>query len=179
MKLTYFVHSTTVDNEAGLATGWVDCELSVKGRKQAQELGELVTDVFDVIFTSDLKRSIETVALAFGTRFPVKNDWRLREINYGDFSQQPSHKVKNNLNPYILEPFPGGESYQDVENRVAGFLKDLKQNYREKSVAIVAHQAPQLALDVLLRGKTWPQAFQDDWRHTHAWQPGWVYEVPV
>jgi len=51
----------------------------------------------------------------------------------------------------------------------------LKNNYDGQSVAIVAHKAPQLALEVLLNGKTWEQAFADDWRKKKAWQPGWNY----
>ena len=77
----------------------------------------------------------------------------------------------------ISEPFPDGESYKDVQVRMANFLKFLKQNYNGKSVAVVAHQAPQLALDVLLKSKTWEQAFAEDWRNTKAWQPGWGYLV--
>ena len=41
---------------------------------------------------------------------------------------------------------------------IADFLEFLKKNYDEKSVAIVAHKAPQLALDVLLKNKTWEQS---------------------
>jgi len=41
----------------------------------------------------------------------------------------------------------------------------------------VAHKAPQLALDVLLRNKTWEQAFTEDWRKKKAWQPGWEYVI--
>ena len=81
------------------------------------------------------------------------------------------------MEDYIDAPFPRGESYKDVEKRMAGFLADLKQNYDGKHVAIVAHQAPQLALDVLLMGKTWQQAITEDWRKTKAWQPGWEYRV--
>jgi len=62
-----------------------------------------------------------------------------------------------------------------VQERMANFLEFLKQNYNGKSVAIVAHQAPQLALDVLLKGKTWGQAFVEDWRNNRAWQPEWDY----
>jgi len=47
----------------------------------------------------------------------------------------------------ITERFPEGESYEDVKNRIADFLEFLKQNFDEKNVAIVAHKAPQLALD--------------------------------
>jgi alpha-ribazole phosphatase/probable phosphoglycerate mutase len=44
-------------------------------------------------------------------------------------------------------------------------------------IAIVAHQAPQLALEVIAKGKTWEEAIKTDWRKTGAWQPGWIYEI--
>ncbi len=44
-------------------------------------------------------------------------------------------------------------------------------------MSIVAHQAPQLAPDVILNGKTWEQAIDEDWRKKKAWQPGWVYQI--
>ncbi len=77
----------------------------------------------------------------------------------------------------VTKSFPAGESYEDVKARIADFLEDLKKNYDGKSVAIVAHKAPQLALDVLVQGKSWEQAFAEDWRKIKAWQPGWEYIV--
>lgn len=57
------------------------------------------------------------------------------------------------------------------------FCEYLKTNYNEKHIAIVAHQAPQLALEVILKNKTWEQAIAEDWRNTKSWQPGWEYEI--
>jgi len=54
----------------------------------------------------------------------------------------------------VIDKFPGGESYEDVKTRIADFINFLKENYEGKHIAIVAHKAPQLALDVLLNGKT-------------------------
>ena len=75
----------------------------------------------------------------------------------------------------ITNRFPEGESYEDVKTRIADFLEFLKKNYDGKNVAIVAHKAPQLSLDVLLKDKTWKQALAEDWRKTKAWKPGWEY----
>ena len=59
IKITYFVHGTTTDNEKGLATGWMPGELSELGIFQAKELGKLVSNKnFDIVFCSDLKRLI-------------------------------------------------------------------------------------------------------------------------
>ena len=64
---------------------------------------------------------------------------------------------------------------EDVKERISEFLDFLKNNYDGKHVAIVAHKAPQLTLEHLIQGKTWKQAFAEDWRKKKAWQPGWEY----
>lgn len=74
-----------------------------------------------------------------------------------------------------MEPFPEGESCENVEDRISGFLEFLRNDYDGKNVAIVSHKAPQLALDVLIKKKTWPKAFAEDWRKKKAWQAGWEY----
>jgi broad specificity phosphatase PhoE len=178
IKITYFVHGTTTDNEKDLATGWAPGELSKLGIDQSKKLGELMKDKkLDVVFCSDLKRAIDSANLAFGGKYEIIPDERLREVDYGEFTQFPVSQFKANMAKYIDKKFPNGESYKDVEKRMVDFLEFLKKNYTGKYVAIVAHQAPQLALDVLVKGKTWEQAIADDWRHTKSWQPGWEYNV--
>jgi alpha-ribazole phosphatase/probable phosphoglycerate mutase len=178
VKITYFVHGTTTDNEKDLATGWNQGELSELGQRQAEELGKLVANTkFDTIFCSDLKRAIDSATLGFGDKYAIVKDKRLRECNYGNFTGGPATRFKNSMSEYVDTPFPGGESYKDVHTRIADFLDSLCRQYDGKHVAIVAHQAPQLALDVLLKEKTWQQAIDEDWRKTKAWQPGWEYQL--
>lgn len=177
-KITYFVHGTTIDNENGISSGWFDAELSELGIKQMVDLKEKIKDKkFDTVFCSDLKRAVNSAKLTFEGTSPIISDSRLRECNYGDFNAKPSNVVEPMQENMITKKFPNGESYEDVKTRIADFLEFLKQNYNEKSVAIVAHKAPQLALDVLIKGKTWEQAFTEDWRKTKSWQPGWEYEL--
>ena len=60
VRITYFVHGTTTDNEQDLATGWLQGELSERGIKQAKELGKLVSNQqFHIVFCSDLKRTVD------------------------------------------------------------------------------------------------------------------------
>jgi broad specificity phosphatase PhoE len=178
IKITYFVHGTTTDNEKGLATGWSPGVLSELGIQQAEELGEQVKDKkFDIVISSDLQRAIDSANLGFGDKYEIIHDERLRECNYGDNTEHPAKEFKADMKPFVDTPFPNGESYKDVETRIRSFVDFLKENYEEKHVAIVAHQGPQLALDVVLKGKTWNQAIDEDWRKQHAWQPGWEYLV--
>lgn len=178
LTITYFVHGTTTDNERDLATGWKPGELSELGIEQSKKLGEMVSDQnFDIVFCSDLKRAVDSANLAFASKYEIIQDKRLREANYGDFTETESEIFKNDndIEKYIDNPFPNGESYKDVEKRMSDFLKDISQKYDGKHIAIVAHQAPQLALDVLVGGKTWERAMREDWRHTRDWKPGWEY----
>lgn len=177
MIITYFVHGTTTDNEQNISSGWYDVGLSELGVRQSIELKNYIKDKkFDVVFCSDLKRAVDSANLTFSGLVPVIPDARLRECNYGKYNAQPSSIVEPMQEKAISERFPEGESYEDVKTRMSDFLNFLKSNYAEKSIAIVAHKAPQLALDVLLKGKTWEEAFSQDWRKSKSWKPFWEYE---
>lgn len=177
VKITYFVHGTTVDNTKGVSSGWADVELSELGRQQSVELKEFIKHKFDVVFCSDFKRSIDSAKLTFDDGTKIVQDKRLRECNYGDLNQTDSEKIDSLMISHINKPFPNGESYKDVETRIKSFLGDLLKKYAGKNVAIVCHRAPQLALDVLIKGRIWEQAIKEDWRlKGHAgWKPGWEY----
>lgn len=177
--ITYFVHSTSVDNEQHVSSGWKDVELSELGILQSIELGEKTADKkFDVVFCSDLQRARKTAEIAWGTKFPIIADARLRECSYGKLNGASSDIVEPMQESECIEkPFPEGESYEDVKKRVAEFLAFLKRDYDGKHVALVGHKAPQLSLDVLIKGKTWSQALAEDWRKTKSWQPGWDYDL--
>jgi len=174
VKITYFVHGTTIDNEKKLSTGQVQGELSELGVKQSEELLSQVEDKsFDVVFCSDLKRAVDSAQISFGGKFEIIQDKRLRECDYGDLNQADEKEVV--YSEHISSAFSNGESLKDVEKRIAEFILFLKENYDGKHVAIVAHKATQLALDVLTKGQTWEQAIENDWRKTGSWKPGWEY----
>jgi len=55
LTIVYETHSTTLDNEMGIATGWLPGELSERGRAEAVELGVRRRDV-DLVYVSDLRK---------------------------------------------------------------------------------------------------------------------------
>lgn len=179
IKITYFAHGADADEDKEVSSGWSDVDLSELGVKQSKELRDEVKDKkFDVIFSSDLKRALNTAKLVFEGMVPIVIDSRLRECSYGKLNGGPKSVIELMCEgECVYNKFPEGESYEDVKNRMSDFLNFLKNNYEGKSVAIVAHKAPQLALDVLLKGKTWEQALAEDWRKTKTWQPGWEYQL--
>ena len=78
---------------------------------------------------------------------------------------------------HIDSKFPNGESLKEVEKRLRNFCEYLLENYEGKTVALVAHKAPQLALEVITKNISWKEAIDNDWRKTRNWQPGWIYEI--
>ena len=174
-KVIYFVHGTTTDNASGKCSGWKQVELTELGKERAINLGKLRKNThFDIIFTSDLVRAIDSANLAFPNYKHIQ-DSRLRECNYGDLEGENKSKIV--YEEHIYKPFPTGESLKDVENRIKCFIEFLKENYNGKTVGIIAHRAPQLAFEVLTKNISWEEANKNDWRKTKAWQPGWEYII--
>lgn len=165
-------HSTTFDNEQHLSSGHNDVELSPLGEEQAKELGERRKgENFDAIFCSDLKRSYQTADNAFGNKFPIIKDKRLRECDYGDLTQYSSSEVDPEKIKRIKTPFPNGESYEQTSERMQSFLKDLSKNYDEKNVMIIGHRATQYGLEHWIKGLSLEEIISSPWK----WQPGWIY----
>lgn len=174
IEIIYFVHGTTFDNANSKCSGWKQVNLNEQGKEQAKRLGEITNYKFDALFTSDLIRAVDSANLAWPNLKKIQ-DKRLRECNYGDFDGKDKSLVK--YEDHINMPFPNGESLIDVQNRIENFIEFLKQNYDNKTIGIVAHRAPQLALEVLTKNITWEEAIKNDWRKTKQWQPGWKYVV--
>jgi len=172
MEIIFEAHSTSLDNEAHLASGWNDVELSEAGEQQAREMGQRYKgQKFDAIFCSDLQRSYLTAHLAFGDKFPIIHDVRLRECDYGDMTQVDKKLVDDEKAARISVPFPHGESYEQCCSRMESILQEIKENYPNGRVMIVGHRATQYGLEHTVLGKSIVDAVTAPW----SWQPGWKY----
>jgi 2,3-bisphosphoglycerate-dependent phosphoglycerate mutase len=83
-------HGESEWNALNLFTGWVDVDLTDKGRAEAARGGELLVEngvLPDVLYTSLLRRAITTANLALDKAdrhwIPVHRTWRLNERHYG------------------------------------------------------------------------------------------------
>ena len=83
-------HGESIWNKENRFTGWTDVDLSPKGINEARAAGsQMLRDgyVFDVAYTSVLKRAIRTLWLALDEMdlmwIPVFKSWRLNERHYG------------------------------------------------------------------------------------------------
>ena len=176
VRIIYFVHGTTTDNIEHKSTGWLDGVLSEKGIEQSTKLREQINlDEIDFVISSDLKRAIDSAKNIFKDSKMILQDKRIRECNYGDLNGKDSSLVK--YEEHINIQFPNGESLQEVEKRLRNFCNYLLENYNVKTVALVSHKAPQLALEVITKNISWKEAIDNDWRKTKNWRPGWRYEI--
>ena len=89
-KLVLVRHGESTWNKENRFTGWTDVDLSEKGRQEAREGGEVLQKegyVFDVAYTSVLKRAIHTLWTILDELdqawIPVHRSWRLNERHYG------------------------------------------------------------------------------------------------
>jgi broad specificity phosphatase PhoE len=175
IEVIFETHSMTTDNEEGFATGWLPGRLSEAGRGFARALGERRrNDGLAAVFTSDLARAVETAEIAFGgSGVPVREDRRLRECNYGELNGRPVSEIDAERLRRIDEPFPGGESYRDVVERVQGFLDDLSPEFDDSRVLLIGHSATRWALEHLLIGTQ----LEDLVLAPFEWQEGWTYRL--
>jgi len=89
-KVVLLRHGESVWNKENRFTGWTDVDLSPKGTEEANGAGQLLKSegyVFDVAFTSVLKRAIRTLWIVLDNLdlmwIPVHRSWRLNERHYG------------------------------------------------------------------------------------------------
>ncbi|MCE1252298.1 MAG: 2,3-diphosphoglycerate-dependent phosphoglycerate mutase [Anaerolineae bacterium] len=90
IKLVLLRHGESVWNKENRFTGWTDVDLSEKGVGEAHNAGKLMREagfVFDIAYTSVLKRAIRTLWISLEELdqmwIPVINTWRLNERHYG------------------------------------------------------------------------------------------------
>ncbi len=175
VTVVYETHTTTKDNERGIATGWLPGSLSEAGWREAQELGERRrNDDVAAVFASDLRRAVETAEIAFReTNIPIYYDARLRECNYGAMNGVPVAQFAGKRLRHIDTPFPDGESYREVVERTRSFLSDIGRKYEDRRIVAIGHSANRWSLEHLVNGT----ALEDLVDAPFNWQPGWIYLV--
>lgn len=90
IKLVLIRHGESIWNKENRFTGWTDVDLSEKGIQEAHQAGKQLKGegyVFDISYTSVLKRAIRTLWIVIDELdqmwLPVFRNWRLNERHYG------------------------------------------------------------------------------------------------
>lgn len=151
-KLVLLRHGESIWNKENRFTGWTDVDLSEQGIIEAKKAGETLKQkgfVFDIAYTSVLKRAIRTLWITLDLMdlmwIPVYNSWRLNERHYGalqglnkaemakKFGEEQVHiwRRSYDIQPPALDMsdqrFPGNDPrYQDLTKQELPLTECLK-----------------------------------------------------
>jgi len=159
--------------ESGLTGRDADVELTDTGRRQAAAVGKWLAELPadrrpEVVITSPYRRARETwrlAAEASGLDLPAPvTDDRLVDRLLGDLEMMtraaiaqrfPDEEARRaEAGDHHYRP-PGGESFADIEVRLAAFLADLNSVYAGRRVIVVAHDAVVLMMRAVIEELDW------------------------
>jgi 2,3-bisphosphoglycerate-dependent phosphoglycerate mutase len=152
-QLILLRHGQSIWNRDKRFTGWSDVALSPHGEQEAERAGRLLKETgytFDACFTSELKRSTDTLRIVLSTmglsNIPIHQNWRLNERHYGalegidrwvaikKFGIWPvvGCQLKFGASPPPLDPedkrFPGNQpQYSDIVQDELPLAESLQQ----------------------------------------------------
>jgi broad specificity phosphatase PhoE len=132
-------HGETPWSLSGQHTGNTDMALTERGERQAVKLGErLRSQQFSAVFTSPLQRARRTCELA-GLGGVAQIDEGLREWNYGEYEGLTSVQIRARRANWEVfrDGCPGGESPQQMQDRVDGVIARLRA--LTGTVAVFSH----------------------------------------
>jgi broad specificity phosphatase PhoE len=138
-------HGQSRHNQEQIVAGQLDSELTEQGFEDARAVARAIRrNDFDVIYSSDLHRARQTAAIildALKLNCPILFTPLLRELDYGIYTGQSVQDTFRVLNYKWVQDrrYPGGESFQDLEARVAPFVKQLRVEAKGKRVLVTAH----------------------------------------
>ena len=140
-------HGQTEKNKVHALQGRSDDLLNDSGIMQAQEAAGWFRAqgiTFDQVYSSPLKRAIDTGRIAAGADTPLQIDDRLIEMDYGPYEgmdlKSPAPEVITFFSDFVNNPAPEGmEPLADVVTRTGAFLEEIKTQIVGKTVLISTH----------------------------------------
>lgn len=172
-------HGETDWNVEGRWQGQADVPLNARGREQIARIANALANAgLSAIYSSDLSRARETAQrLAEVTGLSVQYDPRLREIHQGEWqgllvtqiqARYGEQFQRRKENPLTVAP-PGGETVQEVRDRVVSAVEDIVRAHPSQRVAVVSHGFALAVIQVhflkLPISAVWSQIpANDEWR---------------
>jgi broad specificity phosphatase PhoE len=146
MKLTLLRHGETEENLNHIIQGQSAGHLSELGKKQVEKVAdELKSRHFDVIYSSDLARCVDTAEPIHKIfpKTPLIYSKAIREVSFGKFEGRHTHFIKlARLGTMLNLKVPGGENWHDLKRRVIPFLNELYSKYPGGDILIISHGGP-------------------------------------
>lgn len=132
MKIYLARHGRTNYNDLDLCNSdpSVNVHITPEGIEQSKSLASKLKDVsIDRIFVSELKRTRQTAEIVNQFHHKTIETEALLNDHHSGFEGKPAHQLNDALddaqNKWTVR-FNGGESIEDMKNRVAAFLKKIR-----------------------------------------------------
>jgi len=164
VRLLLVRHGETVWNsERKVQGGAVDTALSETGLRQIARLSEVLRDEpVDYIISSPLQRAVLTAqSIARYHPLPIATDPGLKEVNVGIFDGLCTLDIPQTFTEMLLdwwkggrERLPGGESFQELQDRTWGVVKPFVENGAHENVLVVSHYFT--TLSIILKAMDFP-----------------------
>ncbi len=153
----------------------VNSDLNETGIKQAKLFFEAHKEIkFDIVYTSSLKRTWQTVDSFISNKIPHLVRSEIDEIDWGIFEgvehhpdlQKTYYSIINEWRNGNLDiKIEGGESAQDLANRLLPFVDEIKES-KQKTILVCTHGRTIRVLMCLLLNK--PIAAMDEFEHQNT-----------
>jgi len=154
LKNTYYLlrHGEGEHNVNGLIScdpeyGCSHTNLTEKGRAEVQKNVAIFRDIkVDIIYSSDFLRTKQTAEILNKVaQTEVVYDERLREFNVGEFQGKDVREYESAFpkkEEKWVKSAKGGETYQDIEDRMSSAFNEYEEKHEGKTVVIVSHGDP-------------------------------------
>ena len=169
-------HGETEWNRDGIYQGVLDSRLTEAGWEHANSLAQFFkTKQLSVIYSSPLGRcqaTAQVIAEATGVELVVVEDFQ--EMNFGEFQGRYKEEVlvhsffEQRKIDKLNTPFPGGESYQDISNRVDQPMRKIISADNGTPRLIVGHESVNRILRSVLTGIPLTEAVKNKQPHTQV-----------
>lgn len=140
----HLVRHTRPAIEKGVCYGQSDIGLAASFVTEAEQIKKALNFPYGTLYSSPLQRCLR-LAERLSTDDDVQTDERLKEVSFGAWELQPWKDIpKETLTPW-MENFidvapPGGESLNDLSQRVSGFIERLlRRHSSEERILVVTH----------------------------------------
>ena len=141
MKVYVIRHGQSETNAKGMWTGWIDVNLTEKGKDDAKRAGEFLKNIsFAKVSSSDLTRAVDTAKIALPGANPEKSKL-LREINVGNIANKPLDILTDEQREKAFKEGYAerdGETQQEFLDRVCEFKNHL-ETLDAENVAVFCH----------------------------------------
>ena len=135
LRLTLIRHAATAWNDLGRWQGLTDTPIGPNGEAQARALAAQLSPPYDLAFSSDLSRAVQTAELALPGH-PLILDVRLREYALGELEGHSAAEMQAHpgfaawqADPWHT-PAPGGQSLSDLAGLMRGWAEELPDGAR-------------------------------------------------